>query len=316
MIDPVWAYTLAAVTLLLVTVILHVLAKSAFDTDPADKRRGLADPADKRRGLLALLVGADNRVSTSKLQVLMWTYAIAFVLLAIVWEGRADDVLKHGLETQYLFLLGIPVVGAAGSSLITTSKLQAGKADKPTDPSKKAETVAQGIGKGLKDVVTDDTGHGDLGDFQYFLFNLVALTYFFVAFFAASADVLPTIPDTLVALTGASAFAYLSKKGVATNEPKLTGVYPSTAKVDKEITIRGVNLLGPSSESAPNDDPSRGLKVLIGGVLGTGVSVDDKGIVTGTVPAVAPTGSTEIGVVTAAGVQTNTLPFNVVKPDA
>jgi len=297
---PMGAYAVSAAALALATILLHLFAMWASQ----------AKKDDKRRGLLSLLVGVDNRVSTSKLQLLMWTYAIAFVLLAIVLEGRADDVLKSGLETQYLFLLGIPVVAAAGASLITTTKVKSGETDKPPDTPNAAPNALTGIRDGLADVVSDDSGRGDLGDFQYFIFNLVALAYFFVNFFGAAADILPTIPDTLVALTGASAFAYLSKKGVVTNEPWLTGVYPSTASKGDEVTVRGVNLLGPSAKTK-EQDPSRGLTVLFGGLLGTDVQVDDEGIVNSRVPA-ATAGQSDVRVVTAAGVETNSLPFHVV----
>jgi hypothetical protein len=243
----------------------------------------------------------------------MWTYAIAFVLLAIVWEGRSDDI-SSSFSPQYLLLLGIPVVGATGASLITTAKEQSGS-PKPTDSPDAAPNALAGIREGIADVVTDDAGRGDLGDFQYFIFNLVALTFFFVDFFAAAADGLPIIPDTLVALTGASAFAYLSKKGVVTNDPRLTGVYPSAANAGEEVTIRGVNLLGPS----PAPDPmTQGLIVLFEGRLGEAVTVDSNGtIVKATVPLTAPSSaSSDVRVVTPGGVQTDTLPFTILPGSA
>jgi hypothetical protein len=300
--SAIGSYAVAAGGLAAFTLLLHLFAMWTSGVEANDKRRGL----------LALIVGADNRVSTSKLQLLMWTYAIAFVLLAIVLEGRADDILTTGLETQYLLLLGIPVVGAAGAAVITSSKVQSGTIDKPSDPSTAASTALTGIRDGLADVVTDDSGRGDLGDFQYFVFNLVALTYFFTNFFSGTQDALPTIPDTLVALTGASAFAYLSKKGVINDAPKLTGIYPSTVARGDQVTVRGVNLVGPSSPAA-SVDPSRGLKLLFGGLQATGVDATDATAVLVTVPETTPIGQTDVKAVTSAGVETESLPFQVVQ---
>jgi hypothetical protein len=66
----------------------------------------------------------------------------------------------------------------------------------------------------VKDIVANDQGDLDLGDTQYFLFNLVALAAFFIAFFRDPTQQ-PVLPDTLVGLTSASAAAYVAKKAVS-----------------------------------------------------------------------------------------------------
>lgn len=91
---------------------------------------------------------------------------------------------------------------------ITVGQITAGTVSK-NPPEFKKKTPATAV----KDIVANDQGDLDLGDTQYFIFTLVALAAFFIAFFHDPTK-LPVLSDTLVGLTSASAAAYVAKKAV------------------------------------------------------------------------------------------------------
>src|SRR5215211_4012909 len=131
--------------------------------------------------LRALYVGQDGRWSTSKLQALLWTIAVAWGLTSLIvakWYGDSagwDEQLRNGLQDEYLLLLGGPFAAAIASKAIVTGKVENG--DLP-----KVEGSSSGAAEGLRQVVSDDAGDTDLIDTQYFVFNLVALAFFFGTF--------------------------------------------------------------------------------------------------------------------------------------
>jgi len=106
-------------------------------------------------------------------------------------------------------LLGFPAGAAVSAKAITVGQLAGGTVTKnPPDFKKKTPATA------IKDIVANDQGDLDLGDTQYFLFTLVALAAFFIAFFHDPTG-LPVLSDTLVGLTSASAAAYVAKKATS-----------------------------------------------------------------------------------------------------
>jgi hypothetical protein len=253
-----------------------------------------------------LVVGEDGRVSTSKLQLVLWTYAVAFVFLAAIVQG-VNVISMATIQTQYLFLLGIPAAGAAGASLITSQKIQSGQIAKPSIEDKGEDAATKnppGPVQGLGQVVTDDQGHGDIGDFQYFIFNLVTLAFFFEKLFSSGVATLPVIPDTLVALTGASALTYLTKKGVVSDVPIITTVFPARAGAGATAHVRGQHF-GAAGATA---------KVLFGGVEAPQVLVLTSTSLDVTVPDVGGDQTLDLVVVTAEGLQTDPFPFVVESP--
>jgi hypothetical protein len=215
-------YFVAFFIVVVVSGLLHMLIKSG---------------PEHSRGLLGIIIGHDGRVSTSKLQVALWTYAVFFSLLLLLFHPQGlDRFIKDGLQAEYLVLLGSPAAAAILAKTFTTTKVQEGTIPKPEaeeDP---------GLVDGITQAVSNDEGRADLFDFQYFLFNVVALSYFFWNFLPDPQDGLPDLPETLVALTGLAAAGYATKKGLATNFPTLTGVYPAAAAPGERILIRGKNL--------------------------------------------------------------------------
>jgi hypothetical protein len=265
--------------------------------------------------------------------VALWTYAVAFAFLAVILRGRLSVLTDQALEPQYLLLLGIPVVGAAGANLITSAKVKNQELDKPAVEDPEATTLGEtpeqdppGPLQALAEAVSDDQGRGDIGDFQYFMFNLVALAFFFVALFTSDTGELPKIPDTLVALTGASALAYLTKKGVVNDQPIINGVYPSRGSRGDVIRVRGHHFLGASSANGVSAqtagtrrrrqavaDPSKGVQVMIGGVLAEDVKCLSATTIEAVVPD-APVELLQLTVVTAGGLEADPVDFDVVAP--
>jgi hypothetical protein len=296
-----WAFWLAAVLLSIVTFGLHF-----FSLRGADE----ATKASPRRGLFYLVVGADGRVSTSKLQVILWTYAIAFVFVGVILRGDASAI-PTDIEPQYLFLLGIPVIGAAGASLITSQKLEGGQIAKvPVEETGETSNDAPGPLAGLGQVVSDDQGRGDVGDFQYFIFNVVGLVYFFVELLATPNSTLPVLPDTLVALTGASALAYLTKKGVISDTPLLNSITPTRVAPGEEIQLSGQHFsMTPSSAAAQDEGPT----VLIDGRPATVVAAGPA-FIRAKVPSDTAEGTVKVRVHSASGLETEDRELTVQTP--
>lgn len=214
-------------------------------------------PGGESPGLWSLVVGEDKRGSTSKLQALLWTYAIVFALLSILFNSGIDGFLADGLQPEYLLLLGSPAAAAVLSKYFTVTKLQDGTIVKEPAADDPLPTQA------LVDVLTDDKGRADLFDFQYFLFTVVGLVYFFVAFWPHPEKGLPDLPETLVALTSASAAGYLTKKGLESDvKPTIAAVVPANRidfGQDHVLVVNGFGFGEPDTKAPPTN------AVLLGG---------------------------------------------------
>ena len=139
------------------------------------------------------------------------------------------------MQAEYLVLLGSPAAAVLAKTF-TSTQVANGTTSKPPaeeDP---------GLVEGAAQAISNDEGRTDLFDFQYFLFNVVALLYFFGKFLPQPQEGLPNLPPTLVALTGVAAAAYATKKGLPTDVPVLTGVYPASAAPGEQVLVRGKNL--------------------------------------------------------------------------
>lgn len=281
-----------------------------------------------------LIVGKDGRVSTSKFQVILWTFAVVFALLSLFfafvipqlfgdlfgWSwaehlrgpiGESfNNFLDDGLDETYLLLLGFPLAAAVSSKAITTNKVSNGDVVKTPKASTDQTSSVQ-------ELAGDDQGDTDLGDFQYLLFNLLAVAYFLVLFAAHPAAGLPDMPDTLVGLTGVAAAAYVGKKGVYREPPILLGVMPPSAKPGATIDVYGQRLLsapnaGETAAANPSPPPANlpGAMVLINGLVApvSGEMTDSK--LTATVPKIKA-GAVTLKVLRPPGASSEELPFTV-----
>lgn len=232
---------LAAVLAALAVAVLVLGGHLVLKREPAAD-----DPAARRRnGLKALVIGSDGRASTSKVQVVLWTFAVLYAFAFLLLWGRSlgcdgaegdttrceearearatfDEVAARGVQEEYYALLGLPLAAALASKAITSAKV----ADRDVvkhgiDPDHK------GFMPGLAEVVADDDGETDLVDFQYFAFNLLTLAFFFTEFLTRPGNGLPDLPPTLIALAGVSTAGYATKKALErAPSPKATSVQP------------------------------------------------------------------------------------------
>jgi hypothetical protein len=280
-----------------------------------------------------LVVGKDGRWSTSKFQAVAWTLVVLFALFSLFWAyaivqfGNLVDwkMLEHlqkplgesfssffasKFDSTYLVLLGLPLGTAVASKAITTTKIANGTEVKP--PKEGESTTA------VQELVGNDQGETELTDFQYLLFNLLAIAYFLVAFMSHPAAGLPSMPDTLIGLTGVAAAAYIGKKSLYKEPPILLGVIPPSAQAGDTVTVHGQHLLtkanagrtakeNPPADGADGD--ARGM-VVIGGHAAKvkGGSTPSKLLVK--VPQM-DAGATQLSVLRPPGAESDPLPFTV-----
>lgn len=213
--------------------------------------------------VLRLVLGKDERASTSKFQAVAWTFAICFALLTVLFGhliyggfGWAD-FLHNGLNSDYLWLLGIPATGVVGAKAITQSQVQANPAAKVAKVTKSQDRVSSVI-TGVRELVSDDNDANpspSLGDLQYVVFNIIGVGYFLIAFLGHVEGGLPTIPATLIALTGVSAGSYLANKAVTqTVAPTITSVVPSRLALGRStrtIKVSGAGFMPSGVDGTP-----------------------------------------------------------------
>lgn len=247
-----WAGLLAALVLFGLAGLAHLLIMNNTGAQATVAVAPAANPAVapevqtqvsfRRRGVKALVIGADGRASTSKVQVVLWTFAVFYALTFLLLWGRStgcadlediedspcaqavvgrqtfDHVANGELQHEYYALLGLPLLAAITAKAVTVGKLAEGEIG-----SNAIEAEQGGIIDGLGEVVSNNSGETDLIDFQYFAFTLLALAYFFTQFLSQPAGGLPDLPPTLVGLMGVSAGAYTAKKAVAKDLPEADG---------------------------------------------------------------------------------------------
>ena len=167
---------------------------------------------------LEFMVGADNRYSNSQTQLALWFTAVAAVYLAAVllrWcYLGADYIGGVGITENVMALTGLSALSFGGAKVITTQKIR--NATQPNQPAPKPPAAQPHL---LTDLVQNDSGQADLGDFEMILVTLAAVGIFAVSAFhflgALALDtsvMLPDVDSTLLASFGIGHGAYLVKK--------------------------------------------------------------------------------------------------------
>lgn len=232
----------AAGTALLVVAALAIVAQIILTWYQAQlSAKGQPALPRRRRGLKAAVMGRDNRASTSKTQVVLWTAAVVWALTDLLLLARAHpgaslftSAVTTNWRPEYLVLLGFPVAAAA------TAKAAVGGANSghgpatsdSSSPSSKEKVAGRlnvqrvyvrdpgpdvkGFRAGLAELFTGDDDSVDWGDLQYVVFTLVTLAYFAIQFLAQPANGLPPVPAALLTLMGVSATGYAANKVVST----------------------------------------------------------------------------------------------------
>jgi hypothetical protein len=214
----------------------------------------------------SVILGADGRTSTSKTFVFLWTLLVGWALIALLIAGQFlatrgcvhhlhpkaacahhpvallqvgwRHFLKAPLSGAYLILLGIPGAAAVTAKGITQNSINNSGYKKPRA---KSTTASQRIAR-VTEIFSADDGTTDVGDFQYLIFNLITAVYFVTQFLHPDGTGLPTIPDTLLGLTGVSASVYVGKKAVTNNQPVVSGVFPLPLHDGCQFTVLGSGL--------------------------------------------------------------------------
>jgi IPT/TIG domain len=251
-ISPGLSYGLSALTLIVVATVISGAVKKTGDGE---------------RGISGLIMGRDNRGSTSKAQALVWTIAVSFALVSLLLRDPTK-ISDANLSQDYLYLLGFPAAALVGSKGVAVEKISNGTVSKTpraktkssdpaaTDNVSAANTTAAQRAKAqtaqdtspwrsftsvLGDIFADDTGNVSLHDTQLVVFTLIAVAWYLVTFFKTPTAPFPDLPDTLLVLTGVATATYVGGKLVANQKPTISDLFPRQPTAGQSVTIIGTN---------------------------------------------------------------------------
>jgi hypothetical protein len=245
-----------------------------------------------------LLAGADNRISTSRVNVALWTVAIAFgiatlaafafgaqqyninnpcgikttkttpkpphdaTVVGICVNGHALTSGQLGLDQTFKNGLApnyLVLLGAPFVALAGASFI----VNRQVDNGDRQKVPSVGPSS-FTDALTNDDGSADLVDSQYLIFTGV-LFFYFLTSFIPNPSVLPNLPWGLVGLTGVSAGTYLLNKSVTANGLTVQGLASPSVKQDDPARVLGLNFLPEGSAGLVNG----GLAITLNGVTPT-----------------------------------------------
>ena len=176
----------------------------------------------------ALVIGKDERPSTSKFQMMVWTAASVFAFLAIYLirfsSGYRQDL--PGVPTYLLIAMGISV-----ATTVSAKSIAVKSQDKKDADAYAAHLAAPPIKNpnGKSGIFSDDEGLPDIGKVQVVLWTLIAAGVFLAEVFALIQNPgsphfdtrlghniwdlgLPDIGQTLMILMGLGHGTYIGKK--------------------------------------------------------------------------------------------------------
>jgi hypothetical protein len=203
---------------------------------------------------LSFAMGADNRLSTSKLQVLLWTATIGFVYVMFyadraVWKNDFSPLTD--IPSNVLVVLGISVTTAVAAQAITGSQASAN----PDTKTAKAEPSYDPSAL----VRNDDGATPSLTKIQLLFWTVVAVVIYLITSFHQLANItscgdtkvtpiVPCFPDidtTLMIFMGLGHATYVGGKLASPAQPALTsatGAPPAAGAAGRVVTILGTNL--------------------------------------------------------------------------
>lgn len=175
--------------------------------------------------LSRLLVGEDNRYSKSKFQIAFWFLTAMSVYLATLWfrwwNGLPPLVGGVAIPENLLLLSGISALTFAGAKGIRQSETNARQEAAAAGRDVEALPPPAQAPRFPADLVNNNSGQPDLGDFQMVLITLIAgvvyasqvISFLGVLDLRAQVSV-PDVDATLLGIFGISHGAYLVKKYV------------------------------------------------------------------------------------------------------
>ncbi|MEU8996801.1 hypothetical protein AB0C95_18645 [Streptomyces caniferus] len=273
-------------------------------------------------GALAPLIGEDGRLSTSRTVAAGWAATVLYVVLTTVVQLATTAVpekrsaLLQGLElVRSGTLLAVLAVGCGVAVLaygLVATRVRSGRLQKvPAERPRAADLLA------------DDAGRGSLLDVQYVLVNAAVLVCALVRL-AGRPEEVPQLPWGLVVLLALSGATYLWGKAVAGGRPVILSVVRSRelgdlaapVRTGDDIEIRGAGFVPPG---AGTPDRLARTVVRIGDVhvpvplvpVAGGFANPTDGVLTVPVPVDVEPGRVTVRVITAAGVESNGYPVDV-----
>jgi hypothetical protein len=203
----------------------------------------------------SFVLGADNRYSNSKIQLVLWSGTLFIVYLTTVflrgyegWDAGWPTCLG-GVEIpgNLLALSGLSALTFAGAKAVTSQKDAAAKQQNAVITQKNVEIAQQNIQNALQNVAAlaapllpavpektadtqpaftdlfqDDHDAVDLGDTQMFLITVTAVVIFALRAYGSlhqlslgASMTLPDVDTTLLATFGLGQGAYLAKKAAS-----------------------------------------------------------------------------------------------------
>jgi hypothetical protein len=166
---------------------------------------------------LKLIEGLDHRYSNSQFQIAIWFWVVMATYLAVVYLRVAQVGWEFfglvSIPQNLLLLSGMSALTFGAARAITTTKTNAAQAAGQTNPK------AGGQPNLWTDLVKNDVGNVDIGDFQMLVVTLVAVGMYLILIFhflrtieARASVYLPDLDSTILASFGLGQGAYLTKK--------------------------------------------------------------------------------------------------------
>ena len=204
----------------------------------------------------SLVIGEDNRYSNSKFQIALWFFVVIATYLATIllrWKEAGGDYLLVNIPQNLLLLSGMSALSFVGAKAITTSKADPDKAREAADAVRDADAATKaaadsGATKGekdaavtattnakqkttnvkyfntgsedfFKDLLQNDNGQIDFGDFQMLVVTILAVSVYLLEIYQFLGHVdllkvvrLPDVDSTILSAFGLGHGAYLAKK--------------------------------------------------------------------------------------------------------
>ena len=181
-----------------------------------------------------LILGEDNRYSTSKFQTVMWFWLVISAYIAIVAHRFfASDWNYIGgvdIPLNLLALSGLNIVTFTAAKVITLAKIDQAH-EKGIEAKPRAERPR------VADLIRNDDDKVDLGDYQMLVVTLLAIVVYAVGVVEFMERIefrrvvtMPDVDATLLAIFGLGQLAYLGKKAAG----------DSTASAQKPGTAAGM----------------------------------------------------------------------------
>jgi hypothetical protein len=178
-----------------------------------------------------LIVGFDNRYSNSKLQAALWFWVLLATYLDILYfrisVAGLDFLGGISIPQNLLLLSGMSAITFTGAKAITTAKVNSaanpiappGALVAPTPNPDPKNSLNPGEESFWRDIVQNDFGHFDFGDFQMVIVTLLAICTYVLAVHhylgvinLTTATSLPDVDTTILSTFGLGQGAYLAKK--------------------------------------------------------------------------------------------------------